>query len=200
MSRYEGKRILITGGSSGIGLAGARRIVAEGGNVAITGLNDQRLDQARATLPDSSLILKSDTASEADIDKLRKAVEDWGTLDGLWLNAGIAEVDALESITAESFNRLMNTNVRGPMLQLAALAVRGIRANTSVPGLIETNFRHFMPNDSRPQFEELVVNQGPLGRAGSAEEAAAVALFLLSDDATYVTGSQYAVDGGLIHY
>ncbi len=86
MNRYEGKRILITGGSSGIGLAGARRIVAEGGNVAITGLNDQRLDQARATLPDNSLILKSDTASEADIDKLRKAVEDWGTLDGLWLN------------------------------------------------------------------------------------------------------------------
>lgn len=246
MSRYEGKRILITGGSSGIGLAGARRIVAEGGNVAITGLNDQRLDQARATLPDSSLILKSDTASEADIDKLRKAVEDWGTLDGLWLNAGIAEVDALESITAESFNRLMNTNVRGPMLQLAALsaslnpgasvlvtssssvyegaamtslyaatkgaviamvkswssalAVRGIRANTLVPGPIETNFRDFMPENSRQQFEEFVVNQVPLRRVGTAEEAAAVALFLLSDEASYVTGSQYAVDGGLVHY
>lgn len=246
MSRFKGKRILITGGSSGIGLAGALRIVAEGGEVAITGMNDQRLDNARAMLPASSLVLKSDAASETDIDRLRDAIQDWGTLDGLWLNAGIAEVDALESVTAESFNRLMNTNVRGPMLQLAALsaslnpgasvlvtssssvyegaamtslyaatkgaviamvkswssalAVRGIRANTLVPGPIETNFRHFMPDDSRQQFEEFVVNQVPLGRVGTAEEAAAVALFLLSDDATYVTGSQYAVDGGLIHY
>lgn len=246
MSRFKGKRILITGGSSGIGLSGALRIVAEGGEVAITGMNDQRLDNARAMLPASSLVLKSDAASETDIDRLRDAIQDWGTLDGLWLNAGIAEVDALESVTAESFNRLMNTNVRGPMLQLAALsaslnpgasvlvtssssvyegaamtslyaatkgaviamvkswssalAVRGIRANTLVPGPIETNFRHFMPDDSRQQFEEFVVNQVPLGRVGTAEEAAAVALFLLSDDAAYVTGSQYAVDGGLIHY
>lgn len=246
MSRFKDKRILITGGSSGIGLAGALRIVAEGGEVAITGINDQRLDNARAMLPASSLVLKSDAASETDIGRLRDAIQDWGTLDGLWLNAGIAEVDALESVTAESFNRLMNTNVRGPMLQLAALsaslnpgasvlvtssssvyegaamtslyaatkgaviamvkswssalAVRGIRANTLVPGPIETNFRHFMPDDSRQQFEEFVVNQVPLGRVGTAEEAAAVALFLLSDDTTYVTGSQYAVDGGLIHY
>jgi NAD(P)-dependent dehydrogenase (short-subunit alcohol dehydrogenase family) len=82
----------------------------------------------------------------------------------------------------------------------SALAERGIRANTLVPGPIETNFRHFMPEDSRQQFEDFVVSQVPLGRAGTAEEAAAVALFLLSDDASYVTGSQYAVDGGLVHY
>lgn len=82
----------------------------------------------------------------------------------------------------------------------SALAVRGIRANTLVPGPIETNFRHFMPQESRQQFEDFVVSQVPLGRAGTAEEAAAVALFLLSDDASYVTSSQYTVDGGLVHY
>ncbi|SBX52742.1 NAD dependent epimerase/dehydratase family [Klebsiella pneumoniae] len=82
----------------------------------------------------------------------------------------------------------------------SALAERGIRANTLVPGPIETNFRHFMPEESRQQFEDFVVSQVPLGRAGTAEEASAVALFLLSDDASYVTGSQYAVDGGLVHY
>lgn len=246
MGRFQGKRILITGGTSGMGFAGALRIVSEGGNVAITGLNDERLKRARSLLPESSLILKNDAASEADISVLQAAISDWGSLDGLWLNAGFAEVGAPESVTADAFNRMMNANVRGPMLQLAALsgslnsgasvlvtssssvyegasmtslyaatkgavvamvkswasalAVRGIRANTLVPGPIETNFRHFMPEESRQQFEDFVVSQVPLGRAGTPEEASAVALFLLSDDASYVTGSQYAVDGGLVHY
>lgn len=229
-----------------MGLAGAQRIVTEGGHVALTGLNEERLERARSLLPAASLILKSDAASEADIYGLGEAINDWGSLDGLWLNGGYAEVGSPESVTADSFNRMMNVNVRGPMLQLAALseslnsgasilvtssssvyegaamtslyaatkgaiiamvkswasalAERGIRANTLVPGPIETNFRHFMPEDSRQQFEDFVVSQVPLGRAGTAEEAAAVALFLLSDDASYVTGSQYAVDGGLAHY
>lgn len=139
---------------------------------------------------------------------------------------------------------MMATNVRGPMLQLAALsphlaagasvvvtsssstyegaaatglyaatkgavvamarswatalAPRGIRVNTLVPGPIETNFRSFLPDEARRGFESFVVDQVPLGRVGTPEEAAAVALFLLSSDASYVTGSQYAVDGGLI--
>lgn len=59
MGRFQGKRILITGGTSGMGLAGALRIVSEGGDVAITGLNDERLKRARSLLPESSLILKT---------------------------------------------------------------------------------------------------------------------------------------------
>jgi NAD(P)-dependent dehydrogenase (short-subunit alcohol dehydrogenase family) len=246
MGRFQGKRILITGGTSGIGLAGALRIVSEGGHVAITGLNEERLDRARSLLPETSLILKSDASSEADISELHTAISCWGSLDGLWLNAGFAEVGSPESITADAFTRMMNTNVRGPMLQLAALSdslnlgasvlvtssssvyegaamtslyaatkgaviamvkswasalgERRIRANTLVPGPIETNFRHFMQEESRQQFEAFVVSQVPLGRAGTAKEAAAVALFLLSDEASFVTGSQYAVDGGLVHY
>ena len=80
----------------------------------------------------------------------------------------------------------------------SALAPRGIRVNVVVPGPIDTNFRHFLPEEVKRGFEDFVVSQVPLGRAGRPEEAAAVALFLLSDDASYVTGSQYAVDGGLI--
>lgn len=244
MGRFQGKRILITGGTSGMGLAGAQRIVNEGGLVAITGLNEERLQRARGLLPETSLILKNDAASESDISELQVAINNWGPLDGLWLNAGFAEVGSPESVTADTFNRMMNANVRGPMLQLAALsdalnsgasvlvtssssayegaamtslyaatkgaviamvkswasalAERGIRANTLVPGPIETNFRHFMPEASRQQFEDFVVSQVPLGRAGTADEAAAVALFLLSDDSSFVTGSQYTVDGGLV--
>lgn len=56
MGRFHGKRVLITGGTSGIGLAGALRIVKEGGQVAITGLSDERLAQTRTLLPDTALI------------------------------------------------------------------------------------------------------------------------------------------------
>lgn len=246
MGRFQGKRILITGGTSGMGLAGALRIVREGGEVAVTGLDEQRLASARSQLPATSLVIKNDAANEADIGGLQEAIGLWGNLDGLWLNAGFAEIGLPQSVTADIFNRMMNANVRGPMLQLAALsnslnagasvlvtssssayegaattslyaatkgaviamvkswaaalADRGIRANTLVPGPIETNFRHFMPQEARQQFEDFVVSQVPLGRVGRAEEAAAVALFLLSEDASYVTGSQYAVDGGLVRY
>lgn len=57
-----------------------------------------------------------------------------------------------------------------------------------------------MPEESRQQFDDFAVNQVPLGRAEMEKEAAVVALFLLSDDVSCVTGSRYAVDGGLVHY
>jgi NAD(P)-dependent dehydrogenase (short-subunit alcohol dehydrogenase family) len=244
VGRFTGKRILITGGTSGMGLAGAKRIVAEGGEVGITGLNEARLEAARRDLPTGSLILRNDTTDPAAAAALAEEVEALGRLDGLWLNAGYAAIGPLEEVDAQSFDRMMAANVRGPMLQLAklsgllnpgasvvitasssvyegaamtslyaatkgaivamtrswatALAERGIRVNTLVPGPIETNFRHFLPDEARHQFEEFVIGQVPLRRAGSADEAAAVALFLLSQDSSYVTGSQYAVDGGLV--
>ena len=145
-------------------------------------------------------------------------------------------------MTAEFFDQMMATNVRGPFLQIAALAEhlndgasvvitstatyegspiatvyaatkgavlaaargwaaalaeRGIRVNVLVPGAIDTDFRRFMDDDTRQSFEAGVLSRVPLGRVGTPDEAAAVALFRLSDDAAYVTASQYAVDGGL---
>lgn len=104
VGRFKGKRILITGGMSGTGLAGAQRIVTEGGHVAITGLNEERLERARNLLPAASLILKRHGLGEA--------INDWGSLDGLWLNVSVAVVGSPESVTAGSFNRMMNVDVR----------------------------------------------------------------------------------------
>ncbi|ATN37001.1 oxidoreductase (plasmid) [Rhizobium sp. ACO-34A] len=245
MARFDNKRILITGGTSGMGLAGARRIVAEGGTVILTGLNESRLQSARQEFGDRALVVNNDAANPT-ATALAEIVASVGPLDGLWLNAAFATLGSPEELDATQFDRMMATNVRGPMLQLAALsphlaagasvvvtsssstyegaaatslyaatkgaviamarswasalAPRGIRVNTLVPGPIETNFRGFLPEEARQGFETFVVDQVPLGRAGTADEAAAVALFLLSADASYVTGSQYAVDGGLIMY
>jgi NAD(P)-dependent dehydrogenase (short-subunit alcohol dehydrogenase family) len=78
------------------------------------------------------------------------------------------------------------------------LASRQIRVNTIVPGPIRTNIRRLLPAETRRQLEAAVVDAVPLKRMGSADEAASVALFLLSEDASYVSGSQYAVDGGMM--
>lgn len=91
---------------------------------------------------------------------------------------------------------------KGALISLArcwasALGPRGIRVNTLVPGPIATPFRDFMAPSLRASFEAEVAGRLALPRIGTAEEAAAVALFLLSDEAAFVTGSQYLVDGGL---
>ena len=244
MARFKNKRVLVTGGTSGMGLAGARRIVAEDGAVVVTGLSGDRIAEARRLLGPGSLVLANDASDPASPGHLADAVHAAGGLDGLWLNAGTAALGSPEEVDVAAFDRMMAVNVRGPMLQLAslspllnpgasvvvtssssayegaaatslyaatkgalvamarswatALAPRGIRVNVLVPGPIETNLRRFLPDDAKESFERFVVDQVPLGRAGTADEAAAVALFLLSDDASYVTGSQYAVDGGLV--
>lgn len=79
------------------------------------------------------------------------------------------------------------------------LGPRHIRVNTLVPGAIQTDFRSFMDEAARATFESGVLSRVPLGRIGSPEEAAAVAPFLLSDESSYVTASQFIVDGGLTH-
>ena len=80
------------------------------------------------------------------------------------------------------------------------LAPEGIRINTLIPGAIATDFRNFLPEQTRTEFEDSVVHDTPMRRIGTADEAAAVALFLLSDDASYMTGTQVFVDGGLLKH
>lgn len=244
MARFNDKRVLITGGTSGMGLAGARRIVSEGGEVIVTGLNEARICEARRLLGAKGQAIANDAATATAAVALAEIAQVAGGLDGLWLNAGHAALGAPEEVDAHAFDRMMAANGRGPVLQLAALsphlnagasvvvtsssstyegaaatglyaatkgalvamarswatalAPRGIRVNVVVPGPIDTNFRHFLPDEAKQGFEQFVIEQVPLGRAGTPDEAAAVALFLLSDDASYVTGSQYAVDGGLV--
>lgn len=247
MARFDGKRIFITGGTSGIGLATALRIVDEGGEVGISGHTQEHLDEAARQLPDASLVLQND-ASDPDAAKVlaEKVADSMGDLDGLFLNAGYGKFWPVAETDAETFDHIMNTNVRGPALHIAHmkegvkdggavlltssvapylgqaegavygatkaacyamargwardLAPRGIRVNAVAPGPIDTRFLSGMDDLSEEEkegFKAQIEEQVPLGRFGTSEEVAAVTCFLLSDEASYVTGSEYMVDGGI---
>lgn len=121
MPRLPGKRALITGGTSGIGLETARRFVEEGARVAITGLNRPGLDTARKELGDVVVIESDagDPASQAKVaEEIRKA---FGQLDVLFINAGVVELKPFGQWDATAFDRSFNTNVKGPYFLLQEL-------------------------------------------------------------------------------
>ncbi|MFD8334804.1 SDR family oxidoreductase [Streptomyces solisilvae] len=115
MGLLEGKTALVTGGSTGIGLAGAVRLAAEGAHVFITGRRKTELDAAVETIGSATAVV-GDIADLADLDRLYEAVRDRGQgLDVLFANASVAEFVPLEQITEEHFDTLFGINVRGTL-------------------------------------------------------------------------------------
>ncbi len=114
MSRFNDKVAVVTGGSSGIGLATARRFIADGARVVITGRNQEALDAAVAKLGDRAKGVRGDVANLGDLDRLFAWVrEQYGRVDVLFANAGIAPLVPSDAVTEEHFDTLFNTNVRG---------------------------------------------------------------------------------------
>jgi NAD(P)-dependent dehydrogenase (short-subunit alcohol dehydrogenase family) len=115
MNRLKGKRALITGGTSGIGLETARQFLSEGARVAITGSNPSTLDAARNELGGEALVIASDASDVAAqktlAEEIRKA---FGGLDVLFVNAGIAELRPVEQWDEAGFDRTFAINLRGP--------------------------------------------------------------------------------------
>ena len=246
MKRFEGKTALVTGGTSGIGLATAKRLQDEGAKVIVTGSRDKSLEQAKRTLGSGAVVIRNDAGKPASADELAREVTKVAPkLDAVFFNAGFGRFQPLESVDAEEFDAHYAVNVRGPLLQAKALspllnegsaivlntsvvrlkgfpnmavyastkgavrtltrvlarelAPRNIRVNAVSPGPIETGFleRTGMNEQAISEFGKNVAASVPLKRMGKPEEVAAVAAFLLSNDASYVTGAEYSVDGGL---
>jgi NAD(P)-dependent dehydrogenase (short-subunit alcohol dehydrogenase family) len=121
MPRLQGKRALITGGTSGIGLETARRFLEEGARVAITGHSKIALDAARKELNGVTLI-EADAADAAQQGKVAEEIRKaFGQLDVLFINAGIADLKPIGQWDTTAFDRSFNTNVKGPYFLLQAL-------------------------------------------------------------------------------
>ena len=239
MGKLQGKVAVITGGSSGIGLAAAKLFVAEGAYVFITGRRQKELDEAVRVIGDNVTGIQGDVADLADLDRLYENINATGRrIDIVFANAGIAEFAALGNITETHFDKLFSTNVKGvlftvqkalPLLNdggsiiltgsvastkgtpafwvygatkaairnfvrgwTVELKDRHIRSNVLSPGPIDTPIIGEQPQDAM----ERILSTIPMGRMGEADEVAKAALFLASDDSSFVTGIELFVDGG----
>jgi len=247
MGEMDGKVAVISGGSSGIGLATAKRFVEEGAYVFITGRRAGELEKAKRVLGRNVTIVQGDVANLADLDRLYKTVEkEKGGVDIIVANAGVVETVTLAEATPEHFDRTLGVNARGtfftvqkalPLLRrngaivlvascvanmgvpmyttygatkaairsfarswAAELKDRGVRVNTLSPGATDTPIidGQFATKQKADDAKKMFAEKTPLGRIGRPEELAAAALFLASDDSSYVTGIDLVVDGGMI--
>jgi NAD(P)-dependent dehydrogenase (short-subunit alcohol dehydrogenase family) len=245
MSRLAGKVAVITGGSSGIGLATAQRFVQEGAYLFITGRRQSELDKATALIGDGVTALAVDSTISADLDKLFATVlEEKGGLDILVTTAGRVEPEELGKITEKNFDLTFDLNAKAtlftvqkalPLLREGASVIlvgsaaasagvngystysatkaalrsytrtwtrefndRGVRFNTLSPGPIDTPIMDAQADspEAAAEIRATFAAAVPLNRMGRPEEIAAAALFLASDDSSFVAGAELSVDGG----
>ena len=122
MGRLSGKRALITGGTSGIGLETARQFLAEGARVAVTGTNPATLEAARHELGPEALVIASNASDVAAQTTLAETVrEAFGQLDVLFINAGVAELRPVGAWDEAAYDRTFAINVKGPFFLVQAL-------------------------------------------------------------------------------
>ncbi|MET0968463.1 MAG: SDR family oxidoreductase [Tardiphaga sp.] len=239
--KLEGKIAVVTGGSAGIGLATAQRLVDEGATVFVTGRRQAELDVAVKQLGPKAVGIRADASSLPDLAHLFDTVKAAkGRIDVLFVNAGIFAATPFGSIREADYDRMFDINVKGllftvqealPLLSNGASVVltgsvvgikgfaastvysatkaavrsiarslttdlkdRRIRVNVVSPGPILTpGLDAYANREVQGQLAGMV----PLARLGTADEVAQAVLFLASDDASFVAGSELFVDGGL---
>ena len=122
MNRFEQKTVLVTGGTSGIGLAAAQAFAAEGARVIVTGRDAAALEKTRAALGANALAIQNTAGAPGAAAALAGALSSAGVrLDAVFVNAGIAKFATLTDATEDLWDQTFNTNVKGVYFQLQAL-------------------------------------------------------------------------------
>ena len=244
MERLEGKIAVVTGGTSGIGLATAKRFVEEGAQVFITGRRAADLDKAVKEIGGNVTAFQGDVSVLADLDRLYALVkEKAGHIDVLFANAGHGDFAALGQITEEHFDKTFATNVKGTVFTVqkalplmrsggsiiltgSTTSIRGtaafsvysatkaairnfvrswildlkgsnLRLNVLSPGPTRTpGLLGLAPADHQDALVGSMSAMVPLGRIGEPLEIANVAVFLASDESSFVNGIELFADGG----
>lgn len=134
MGRLKGKTVLITGGSSGIGLATARLFRAEGAQLAITGRDPERLAVAQEELGSDTLVIRSEAGNLAEIESLMDQIRSrFGRLDVLFVNAAVAKAAPAELVSETQFDEIMGANFKGAFFTIQkALPLFGSHASIIV--------------------------------------------------------------------
>ena len=245
--KLAGKIAVITGGSSGIGLAAAKRFVEEGAHVVITGRRENELKEAAVLIGRNVTTVAGDVSRLEDLDRLYAVVkEKHGHIEALFANAGAGTVAPLAVATEAHFDQTFDVNVKGlfftvqkvlplfkdggsiiltssvsNVLGLPGFSVyaaskaavrnfarawtlelknREIRVNSMSPGPIETPALETTTGLTPEQAKEAAAqftSQIPVGRRGQPEEVASAVVFLASDESSFITGVDLAVDGGM---
>ncbi|MFI7610835.1 SDR family oxidoreductase [Nonomuraea terrae] len=142
MDKYSDKNVVITGGGSGMGFAMAKLLVDGGARVVISGRSQSTLDAARERLGKNVVAVRGDVASLPDLDALADQVKgELGTIDALFVNAGIAPLTPFESTTEEMYDELFTINVKGAYFTVQKLAPllstgAGVVLTTSIANVI----------------------------------------------------------------
>ncbi|AOJ33443.1 SDR family NAD(P)-dependent oxidoreductase [Burkholderia metallica] len=247
--KLDNKIALVTGATSGIGLATAQRFAAEGAHVYLTGRRQAELDAAVKGIREAggnATGVRGDSTKMSELDALYAQIkEEQGHLDVLFANAGGGSMLPLGSITEEHYDDTFDRNVKGvlftvqkalPLLAEGASVIltgstagsagtaafsvysaskaavrafvrswildlkdRRVRVNTISPGATRTPGLLDLAGDDAAQRQGLadyLAAQIPMGRLGEPGEIASAALFLASDDASFVNGVELFVDGG----
>ena len=249
-NKLSDKVAVITGGTTGIGLAAAKAFASEGAFVYLTGRRQPELDAAVAAIGPNAAGVRADSTKLSDLDRLYDTVQtQHGRIDVLYANAGGGEMLPLGAITETHFDETFNRNVKAvvftvqkalPLLEKASksasvilagsttgvmgtanfsiysatkaavrnlarswvldLKGRAIRINTLSPGPIHTPGLVELAGSDPAQQQGLLdylASQVPIGRIGQPEDVAKAAVFLASDDASFITGIELFADGGM---
>lgn len=121
MNKLEGKIAIVTGATSGIGLATAKKYLQEGAKVVLTGRSQQKLDALKDEISGDYLLVKAEASSLEDSRGLiAKTIAHFGKIDVLFLNAGVFRLEGIHELTEEIYDEVANINVKGPLFTVKA--------------------------------------------------------------------------------